>query len=367
MGETRVLAAQAVARAWEEREVPFVVMHGLEGYPHRLGRDLDILMAGRFAGPALEHAAMVLVDLGWRVAFPPPLWGQRLVALRGDGGDNDYIELHTMTTLRWAAMTLANTKDTPDHSIGHFPVSSWATFAKTVVTPLLGGDTDRFSSEYLRGLLISGVTTDLITSRSTDLFGRSLAQRLASAVESVDIQELNDLTKPLRKAALGQMARHPSRSARAMPKFLKQKLGRFYSDSGLRARLTIPSGTDSEPIVEAIIDKVEHLFVTISVTPPGTATDRLREQYRVLARQGLVLELAEAAPGTPLTTTTRSSLRDPGGGQKDVTFEIPNSEDVADQVGVWLIDQWLTRFADSPASDAKGVARQTRMQMEEHK
>jgi hypothetical protein len=348
MDHERIEAARVVARAWSDHGIPFLVMHGLEGYPDQIGRDLDILMSPRLASSALDRASNLLSGLGWKVAFPPPLWGQRLVAVKGHTeGTQHYLELHTMASLRWAALTLVDLEEQSDGTIGAFPYSSWATFAKTVLTPLLGRDVARFDSRYLAGLADFGITEDFMSERASRLFGEDLARRLASAIADADLEELGRLTTPLRNTAIRHMFSHPLSSVRTAPKFLIQKFGRMGSSSGMRATLTAPSRQDPYQVAEEVIDKVRHLFVTTELSRTRSLRGRFGEQYRTLSRQGLVLDVDSEPSGSEWTLSILplsllGFIRDP---EEVVSFEPGRRHELTDEIAGYLVDRWLSEFA----------------------
>jgi hypothetical protein len=345
---SRVEAAEAVARDWNRIGVPYVVMHGLERHPDSLGRDLDILMTGQNAERALERAAVVLSGLGWSVAWPPELWGRRLVALKGDKADNlQYLEFHTMTSLRWAALVLVG-DDRADGSIGPFPTNSWATFAKTVLTPLLARDLARFDSDsYLTGLRTRSCNFELVKGRLSPVFGPGMAHRLVSAVEHLDLDQLKDLSNPLRLAAVEHMLRHPIHMVSNLPRFVIQKAGRFLSSSGLRARMLGPPFIDMDPIVEDVVDQVSRVYVTVDVSKTRSLYQSLVQQYRTMSRQGLILELEQPSEQATMTVTVRNPSpirRSPAG----ASFTPDPGNDPSRQIATWLIDQWRLRYAYVP-------------------
>lgn len=353
MTENRVLAAETVARRWTELNAPFLVMHGLEGYPDDLGRDLDILMHPQVAAPALAEAALVLRELGWRTVCPPDLWGRRVVGLKGDTGDTlDYVELHTMGSLQWAALPLVLASEPPSGAIGPFPVSSWATFAKVVLTPLLAGDLSRFSTEYLESLGQAGVTDEVIVLRTTRLFGKGLAHQLASIVGDLDPEALSRLSRQLRWAAVRRMLGYPLGTARILPKFFWRKLERLGNCGGIRITLAFPRKAQVDGITECVADQLRHVFTSVSVEAgrSSTALDRVRQQYRILSRQGLVLELEDRPPDAAnCIRATASCGMFPGWDpERSFPFTLGEEEIVGREIARWIVQEWRSRFQCRP-------------------
>lgn len=361
-GSTRVIAAEAICRRWRELSIPFIVMHGLEGYPDRLGRDLDILMLPRDALGALSEAAVILRDLGWNTTVcPPPLWGRRLVALReGEGGALDYLEFHTMKSLRWATLSLVDANEPMTGTVGPFPVSAWATFAKATLTPLLAGDLARFDTDYLRSLRQSGVVEDLVVSRTARSFGRGLAEEVVGAVVDLDAEALKPFSSRLRRAALIRMLRHPAASVRALPSLLRQKPGRLVSRSGMRVEIRISGKRDVDPILSQVVDQLGEVFLRVTVSRSRSLLERVRQQYRTLSRQGVVLQLndvfANAGESASVSATEFRAFGSSRTSELSVPIT-PGKEDVAAREMVrWIIEQWSFRFQCRGPSERTGLA-----------
>ena len=345
-----VEAAEAVCAEWRELALPFVVMHGLEGYPGALGRDLDILMRRADARIGLSHAARTLRGMGWStLVCPPRLWGWRLVALReDDGGALSYLELHTIRSLRWAALRLVQGGEQPTGHVGPFPVSAWATFAKTVLTPMLTGDTARFGPTYLENVGQLGAAKEQIEARLTALFGPRLGEELVEAAIAADVETLRRLSQPARKAASRFMVRNPIATAQAVPGLLRQKLGRFTSRTGLSVEISVPQGLAADELLREIKEGASTVFPRVTVSGSRSLLEKLRQQYRTLSRQGVVLRLSRDRPRDdaqvkvglmpaflPRTldkATPRAQFAPQDGGM------------AARQISRWIIEEWAKRF-----------------------
>jgi len=79
-------ALGAVAHAWNQRDIAYGVATGAQRYPERLGRDLDVLVAGSDRKAALRIALDVLAGLGWTPILSQMAWGEvwRISAIRLD-------------------------------------------------------------------------------------------------------------------------------------------------------------------------------------------------------------------------------------------------------------------------------------------
>jgi hypothetical protein len=79
---------------------------------------------------------------------------------------------------------------------------------------------------------------------------------------------------------------------------------------------------------------LEHVFVGIRIDSPGRWPERLAQQYKLLSRQGLVLEVAEESSSDQITLT---ALRGTRPLQPAASF--PTSEGT-EALGAWILDRW---------------------------
>jgi hypothetical protein len=343
----RVGAAEAVARAWNARGVNYLVTHGLEGHPIELGRDLDILMDQAQAPRALRHASKTLTDLGWEtVVSPPDLWGKRIVALHERNGGFDYLELHTTRPLRWALMRFTGAYESPDKTVGPFPVSAWVTFAKAVLLPLLAGDVGRFNATYLSELAEIGVTAELVADHAKPLLGTKLASQLASTTAALDVEGLIVLRPAVRRACLSWMLRHPISSLRSLHELAIVKVRRIWSRSGVDVLLEVPPRIDRQAFLESLRAELHGVFVQVKIQPQGAGVSRLWNQYQILSRQGVVLRLTDGSPDTA-QVRARCRLR-PFSTRSDAEIQLRwehgGEGATGREIGSWTVKQWAQQF-----------------------
>jgi hypothetical protein len=152
----RAELAEAIASSWNDARIPYAVVHGLERYPSRLGRDLDFVIRSEHVPPAGELA----IDQGRAHGFDTVLfrwsyWGLYQLALI-DAGSRTSLPLDFLcTTGVWRAKWVRVVDETVldrlvrgDGLIGPFRVSHEGTFLKSCVRPLLCGDLSRFGDEW---------------------------------------------------------------------------------------------------------------------------------------------------------------------------------------------------------------------------
>lgn len=153
----RVRTTEAFAHALNEARIEYSILSGLDGYPDRVGRDLDVLISSKNARQALEYADQVGRQLGWdgvllrkvdRDVWP---WQIFLVKNEDDGLLWLGIDLIQERTLFMGAAPFyadfAKVVRSPDFYVGPFPVSKIGHFAKAQLRRICYGYTERFRTK----------------------------------------------------------------------------------------------------------------------------------------------------------------------------------------------------------------------------
>jgi hypothetical protein len=254
---------ERVARTWNQAGINYAVAHGLAGYPARTGRDLDVLVQSDQIDLALSLADGVFRDGRWRIAYPPAIWGKRLLATTSRGS-RDMLEIHTLSALTWRNVTLAN-HPAPTGSIGPFKVDSWVSFAKRVVGPLLAGNLRRFS---LRPEEFSATKDEIAaaTERLPRLLGTTLARALVNSVCASDLTSAVSLIPRLRRSAMLRASRlHPVRSLRLASSSLWRKLRQPLCPCAPIVAIVGPDGVGKSTTLQTIQRSEGHVFLDILV------------------------------------------------------------------------------------------------------
>ena len=199
-------ALAAVAASWAEGGIRYAILHGVERLP-RLGRDVDVLVRATDSGRAIELAASVLEGEGFRVAYPPAIWGPRLLATREPGWLN-CVELHLTSEVRWRGARFAD-DPTIDGRVGPFEWDAWASFAKVVMLPLLGRNDARAEkiSSWLEVARAVDPSLARIHAGCREWFGDD-ADRLLKAAIGCRTDELVALAPRLRTSAVRSALRN---------------------------------------------------------------------------------------------------------------------------------------------------------------
>ena len=326
--------------------IPFLVLHGLEGFPDRIGRDLDTLMDQKLSDRALVEAAKVLDGLDWLSVRPPDIWGKRLVALKSKGGgDFDYLELHTFGALRWFVIPLVEVSEVASHTIGPFPASYWATFMKTLISPVLAGDLSRITSEYIDHHVRSAIPPHAIRERCSTFFGIELGTALVAGLDDCDPSQFIDNRKVIRRLLLARAFKQPVVSLRETPAFLRKRSRRVATSPGLHVLLEAPRTSQMNEVLGSLVAKLSNVFVEIDVRNPGIDNPTIAQRRRLRGRQTLVIEHIEYdGPGR---TLIRLSISGPPGSAQSVELNLDEQTEpaISGYLAEWILTSWVRRHS----------------------
>src|SRR5919201_459400 len=150
----RVALAEAIASSWGEGTIEYAVVHGLERYPARIGRDLDVAIGRENVARAVQTAVACGRDHGFGIVlFRWSHWGLYQLALL-DPQESVALAIDLLcTTDVWRAK-LVRLVDRPqrdritagDDQLGPFRISEEGRFLKSCVRPLLCGDLSRVAA-----------------------------------------------------------------------------------------------------------------------------------------------------------------------------------------------------------------------------
>jgi len=190
----RVKIAELIAEEWNREGIEYAVAHGVEGYPARIGRDLDVFIRPKDVHRARNIALSVLRSMGVSkvAALRWDPW-PRAAAVFAFGSEGGW-ELDLITSLEWGPVTLVE-KVRPIRYYGPFKVDPWASFAKNIVLKVLGG---LQPSNYR----LDDIEEDIVQEQCRMLFGDDLAVRFLQAVKREDWEYVHQLSPELRVTAM---------------------------------------------------------------------------------------------------------------------------------------------------------------------
>ena len=272
----RVELAEACAARWSELGLRWAVVHGLEGYPHALGRDIDILVHPADLDPMIESAIEVLTESGFDVGRPPDIWGKRVVGFNG----NEAIEIHAVTKISWREIGLAEEPQSTEMH-GPFPVDTWAALAKQVVLPAWAGETER------AGAVLPGHRPESLASSTDD---RPVKRLILEALGPPGDPErsIRQLVEVRGAAARMSWALDPIDSTRRAARVVLTKALPFVRPSGLVIEI---DGSDANALAEVIeaLDKGRRsIFTSVRVARFGEVSGALSSLVSALADRAFI-------------------------------------------------------------------------------
>lgn len=202
---SNIRQAEAIARAWNNVGIDYVVAHGLEGYPDYLGRDLDVLVA-----PSdIELAQSILIDLlsnsGWRSVICRKPWANWILAFDAHTSSQEYVEIDLISHWSWGTQTLSRFPRSFD-MVGPFRVDPWITFVKRDLLQLLGGN---FPTIEKRLKNVNSNYDQKIVTNLSELVGQDLAKLTVQAFETKNIKILQSIAPRLRRNLLLKSVEKP--------------------------------------------------------------------------------------------------------------------------------------------------------------
>lgn len=360
----RVELAETCARMWSKLGLNWVALHGLEGYPDELGRDIDILVAEEDSPRMIASAVEILENAGWRVARPPDIWGRRVLGF----GEGEALELHTVTRVDWRELDLVVTPR-PTEMEGPFPVDPWASLVKQVVLPAFAGEVDRaarvLESHDLEAVTASGVNSAVA--------GRILGTLDESADATDAVRRLTALRKELVRL---RWIQDPLAATRSLGRKAATKALPLIRPSGLRVPIAASDDGQLAAILDALDSGRRSVFTAVRVRRAGDAVGgrrkiltRIRDSWsdrRIIGQQAIVFYrwLEPSAISRALMSLGGLSTVSPipifldfsGGARSESTATILYvADEPIDRIvdSIWHIveDRFATAYAPKPDRD----------------
>lgn len=269
---SKIALLERVAEEWNRIGITYAVAHGIDDYPARVGRDLDVLVARRDIARAIDAAEQVLEASGLRVGRPPRLWGERLIASL-DGPTPDMLEVHAIPTLTWTGSVLAD-RPRPSERVGPFAIDPWVSFVKRVLIPLLAGASSRWRDAPSQ-LATRASECEAARHRLPPLIGAPLAASLLRAIAARDITAAERQAPAVRRAlAVRGPARHPGAALALLTRALRRKLAQPFSPCAPVVAVVAPPAIDRQAILRTIADGDRLIFTRCVVRAWGAPARR---------------------------------------------------------------------------------------------
>jgi len=187
---------EKIATLWNRDNIMYAVANGLEGYPKRIGRDLDLVMLKKKQiEKALRIAEGIFAEEGFQVLIPPKIWGKRLLALKRSNNHELWIEIHTIKKLSWGVVDFSS-RNVDVFFKGPFKVNRWDHFVKRVLIPFLSGVPIKMDTDISSILEENpSVNSKLIENNLKKFLGSNLGIKFYRKLRRTDEKELVSLRK----------------------------------------------------------------------------------------------------------------------------------------------------------------------------
>lgn len=176
-----------VAIQWNQNGIEYAVIHGLEKYPIKSGRDLDIFIKKGHIKKAKRLAIGILQKCNYEIVAPDhDPWPKNSIYILSQ---DSHLELDLIWSLSWGPVPLLQKIDLSNH-LGSFRYSKMGSFAKVIVLKVLSGIN-------IRHITLNFNLDSKIEKYCTSLFGRKLGKQFFLAVKQQNYTAIFRLRKKL--------------------------------------------------------------------------------------------------------------------------------------------------------------------------
>ena len=203
----RISILEKIAQEWNLNGVIYGVVHGLEGYPMRIGRDLDVLVDRKDREKAVRLAISVFQREKWIPIVHRKPWAVWITAFYiGGNGEVYSVELDILWRIQWGWTVLAEGVDKSNlYRRSSFQVDPWGSFCKRVLIQILGGN---FGKIQKKGEFdIYPEELSVVRGRLRDTFGLELSEAIVRLVNNPSRHRIERYAKILRRSVLLQALR----------------------------------------------------------------------------------------------------------------------------------------------------------------
>lgn len=203
---------EKIFSAFNEQNLSYAVVHGLEGYPQTCGRDLDIIMLPKDRQRALGLIKDTLKPFGFATIVDKRPFTWMIFCLSPFGKDQVVFEIDLMPYMNWGPAMLIE-EPRPAYKIGPFAIDPWAAFAKRVFIQILGGNIEKFQTRKREELCIHDQERAVVEHGLQEFLGDATATQLIKWIDGKDIDALQKAWPGLRKKlARRTLVRKPLKS-----------------------------------------------------------------------------------------------------------------------------------------------------------
>jgi hypothetical protein len=253
--DSRTEILSSVAEGWNRSGIGYAVANGLESYPHRLGRDIDVVVDPEHMAEAGEIIHSVLSARGWRIGVRKRAELAQHIGICPRTGEALIIDL--FSGLRWGPTWLVE-RVSPGNSLDVFRRDPWVSFVKRVLLHVLVAPALKFSNHPER-LRLTEEERLTASKRLPELVGHALASRLLIAIDNQDVTALGTLRSRLRSALVSRTVRNqPLRFLRTTRQWAGTRLA-IASSSPIMPIVSIvgPDGVGKSSVLAEVVHQAQ--------------------------------------------------------------------------------------------------------------
>lgn len=200
---------RSLVEVFDSAGINYAFIHGLEAFPARTGRDVDLLVQSDQIAAASACAGRHLRAAGWKFMAHRRVNGHTWCFV-APGDSSVVFEFDLIPQLRWGPVILAR-KPSPTAGIHGLKVDLWAAFVKRILLQLMGGNLVKLERRP-EELSLTQEERRKVVPLLKKYLGVSLAATLLAAIERRDFTQLRSLVSELRKTLLlRSLAQRPDR------------------------------------------------------------------------------------------------------------------------------------------------------------
>lgn len=241
-----------LAESWENYGIEYAVCHGIENFPGKTGRDIDIIVNKKHVNRIISISSNILIEQGFELVIPHNPWNARYLFAKKK---EKYLELDFIHLINYGPLVLV-TEPLAAYKIGPFNYDPWAMFVKTGLFAIVNG----VKRPWLN---LSSQDFEIIDKKLKVIFSKFLATLILEAFRYKKESNISKIRKRIKQEAILNSIIKPSNIIKAVIPFIKReilphirKVSPVISISGI-------DGVGKSTLIENLSNKIPNFFTGI--------------------------------------------------------------------------------------------------------
>jgi len=241
---------EQIAEYWNSVGISYAVVHGLEEYPQKVGRDLDVVVDRSDLKNALEISANYFNSKGFTTVVPPNPWNSEWIfAFHED----ICIEIDFIPFLSWGPALLVGEPD-PSFRIGPFKIDPWASFVKRVLIYIL-------SKNIPKEPWLNPEEETIAIQKCSIFFGKKMAHILIDGLKRKDYNSVKKLFPKLQMQIIFRCLANVFVAIKQIIPWIKREISPHFTQCAPIIAIVGPDGVGKTTIIRELLDIVPSCFV----------------------------------------------------------------------------------------------------------